>query len=447
MIQIADSDRISDKVKALNQDISTLAEIKQLATGIESALQKAVGHTYGPAVSIESALPHSMETLLQRLNVLVGDNATSNYRGELQEQSLGSANLIYLALKLLEYELKLSSDRVAHFFLIEEPEAHIHTHIQKTLFSNLPSQRTQVIVTTHSTHISSASKIASVNVLARKEDHAETYQPAHGLSDEEIGRLERYLDAVRSTLLFAKGVLLVGGDAEQILIPAMLRTVFGVSPDELGFSIVSMSSAFFDHVAIVFGDERIQRPCAIVTDLDHAIVDLPDDPFDDNNEQEHARAAQELGGSRRQNLEFLVADNRWLKAFFADSTFEVDFIGAGNAFETVNTLNTVYQRQADRQRSKVLLESDDPRIAGREVLRLANKVGKGWFALLLSEKLVPRTSIPDYILRAVAFACHQSITNNALKRIGEFRVKEQGEMSELWFALPSLYRRARADAS
>src|ERR1700688_3610393 len=112
-IEIIDAERIVSRVRELNNDISTLGEIKKLAIGIESALTKAVGHTYGPSVTIESALPDSMEKLLQRLSVLVGDNPTSEYHGELHEQSLGGANLIYLALKLLEYELKLSSDRVA----------------------------------------------------------------------------------------------------------------------------------------------------------------------------------------------------------------------------------------------------------------------------------------------------------------------------------------------
>ena len=85
-------------------------EIVKLANEIESALRKAVGRTYAPGVSIESGLPDSMAKLLQKLNMLVGDSATSEYRGELHEQRLGDANLIYLALKLLEYELKLSSD-------------------------------------------------------------------------------------------------------------------------------------------------------------------------------------------------------------------------------------------------------------------------------------------------------------------------------------------------
>ena len=177
-IQLEDADAIIEKVNDLNLNISHLKEVKDLATGIESSLRKAVGLTYGPGVTIESALPNSLEKILQRLNVLVGDQQHSSYRGEIQEQSLGGANLIYLALKLLEYEIKLSSDRVAHFLLIEEPEAHIHTHIQKTLFTNLPSEKTQVIVSTHSTHISSASRIASVNVLAKQDDRAIRLRPS-----------------------------------------------------------------------------------------------------------------------------------------------------------------------------------------------------------------------------------------------------------------------------
>ncbi len=437
-IEIADAQRIANKVRELNSDISTLEEIKKLALGIESALKKAVGHTYGPSVIIESALPDSMEKLLQRLSVLVGDSATSSYRGELHEQSLGGANLIYLALKLLEYELKLSTDRVAHFFLIEEPEAHIHTHIQRTLFSNLPSERTQVIVSTHSTHVSSASKIASVNVLARKDDHAEVYQPAHGLSPEAVRRLERYLDAVRSTLLFAKGVLLVEGDAEQIMIPAMLRAVFGLSPDELGFSVISMSSAFFEHVAVMFADDRVQRPCAIVTDLDKALIDLPASEDDDTKDQAHARAAEESGRSRYQTLQDLANGNQWIRPLFAQHTFEVDFIRARNAFEVVRTLDAIYENPANIKGSKERLESDDLQVAGKEVLRLANKLGKGWFALLLSEMLGSRTYIPEYILRAVAFACHPSVNEGALKRIGEFRVRGQGVDEVSAKALPPL---------
>ena len=186
--------------------------------------------------------------------------------------------------------------------------------------------------------------------------------------------MARYLDAVRSTLLFAKGVLLVKGDAEQIMIPAMLRAVFGLSPDELGFSVISMSSAFFDHIAVVFAEDRIRRPCAIVTDADEPLIDLPENAEDDTGEQAHARAAQLAGEARTRSLQLLARANPWIECFLAKHTFEVDFIGATNDRETVRALDTIYADAAAKSRSKKRLESADLRVAGREILRLATKV-------------------------------------------------------------------------
>lgn len=423
-IKIEDAERITATVAQLNEAISSLPEIKSIADGVQNTLHSTVGHTYSPSVSIESALPDRIEKLLQRLTVTVGDDPVSTYRGDLSEQSLGGANLIYLALKLLEYELKLSSDRVAHFLLIEEPEAHIHTHIQKTLFENQSVGRTQVIVSTHSTHISSAARIRSVNLLARRQDHAEVYQPAQGLSDATAGRVERYLDAVRSTLLFAKGVILVEGEAELVMVPAMIRSIFGLSPDELGISVIAMESAFFDHVAIIFHNDRIRRRCAIVTDLDRSLVKLSDDPKNDDEDQKQARAAQEAGQRRCTSLDAFVRNNPWVRAFFAEHTFEVDFLAAGNAREATDTLDAIYTRPRDRERVEAAIKSNDLFVSGQAILTLANKVGKGWFALLLSEKLHADTFIPEYILRAVAFAA-DNVSADAIKRMGLFRIANE----------------------
>ena len=86
------------------------------------------------------------------------------------------------------------------------------------------------------------------------------------LSIEEC--IERYLDAKRSVLLFSKGVILVEGDAEEILIPALVKQTLGVSLDELGIGVINVGSVSFEYIASVFGDERIRRHCSIITDLD-----------------------------------------------------------------------------------------------------------------------------------------------------------------------------------
>ncbi len=438
MIEIADAERIVKTVGKLNKDISSLKEITEIATGIQETLQSTVGHTYAPAVSIESSLPNQMDKLLQRLTVRVGDTVESDYRGDLSEQSLGGANLIYLALKLLEYEVKLSSDRVAHFLLIEEPEAHIHTHIQKTLFENQSTHRTQVIVSTHSTHISSAAKVQSVNVLAQKENHAEVYRPSNGLGDGVAQRVERYLDAVRSTILFAKGILLVEGAAELLIVSSMLKAVFGLSPDEMGISVISMDSAFFEHIAIIFHNERIRRRCSILTDKDQPFIELSSDPKNDNEEQKHVRSAADVGQKRCSDLNDFCGTNPWLSAFYAEHTFEIDFLSAGNRHEICAVIEEIYTQKAAKQRARAAIENNDLAISGREILRLANKEGKGWFSLLLAEKLQVNTKIPNYILRGVAFAAADSLSKSALKQIGLFRLANENFSAVSKSKLPAI---------
>ncbi len=274
-IDIRKAEEITKQVNQLNEDISNLDEIQKISNGTKSMLEHAVGKTYAPKLDIKSELPNNIEKLLQSLTLWVGDPDDGGYQGKIEELSLGGANLIFLSLKLLEYDLKQSTDKLGHFLLIEEPEAHIHTHIQKTLFSKIKSKNTQVIISTHSTHISDASKISAVNILCKEFQKTKVFQPSNGLNSIQIAGIERYLDAVRSTLLFAKGVILVEGDAELILIPQMVKSVFGISLDEIGISLINMSSTVFEHVALIFNDKRVQRKCSIITDGDASIINLP----------------------------------------------------------------------------------------------------------------------------------------------------------------------------
>lgn len=160
-----DSENITTLVSNINKAISELDEIKQVSVGIQNTLHKTVGYTFSPIIDIESSLPGELDKRLQKLSLTVGDNYVDGYSGDLNELSLAGANLIYIALKLLEYERKQAADKAAQFLVIEEPEAHIHTHIQKTLFENHAINKTQVFLSTHSTHISSVARISDMNIL------------------------------------------------------------------------------------------------------------------------------------------------------------------------------------------------------------------------------------------------------------------------------------------
>ncbi|MEO2061373.1 MAG: AAA family ATPase [Christiangramia sp.] len=423
-VEISKQTDIIKSIDKLNDQISSLKEVKEVKDGIDKSIKEAVGTTYGPNIDVKSELPNDMEKLLQSLKLWVGDPDEEGYMGKIWELSLGGANMIYLSLKLLEYE-KIRTDRIANFLLIEEPEAHIHTHIQKTLFDNVQTNKTQVIISTHSTHISSVSRISSVNILSRGKKQTLVYQPANNLDDEYITRAERYLDAIRSNLLFAKGVVLVEGDAEQILIPQMFKKVFGISLDEIGVSLVNIGSTGFKNVARLFHNDRIKKNCAILTDLDASIVDLPANENEDSTYQKHCRASQVSGAERKVKLDKFCKNNDFLNPFYSDYTFEVDFLMNGNSHEFVESLDEIFKQQATIDSSKKKLQDKSVSVAGVEVLRLADKKGKGWLALVVADNLVYNTYIPDYILRAVAFA--SAHLNNATKaKTAKYRLRKIG---------------------
>lgn len=423
-LNIAQTGALITKVIDLNNDISQLDEIRTIAKGISNTLEGAVGRTYAPSLDIKSNLPEDIENLLQSLMLWVNDTTDVNYKGKISDLSHGGANLIFLSLKLLEYQLKQSTNKIAHFLFIEEPEAHIHTHIQKTLFNNIKNNNTQIIISTHSTHISSVSQISSMNILCTEDKETKVYQPSNGLDSTQIIRIERYLDAIRSTILFAKGVVLVEGDAESIIIPILVKKVLGISLDEVGISLINMSSTVFDPIAKIFATDRIQRKCSIITDNDLSIIPLENDATNDTDIEKKCRASQEAGIARKEKLDLEYNDNNFVELFYAKHTFEVDFLMSGNSKEVVNVLGEIYSQEANKTTSKAKLESKDVAIAGREILRLAEKQGKGWLALILGEYISHKTIIPDYILKAIAFAISKRLTNQIKVDIAKYRIMQ-----------------------
>lgn len=421
-ISVAQKDSIEDKVNKLNEEISDLDEVKEVSQGISKSIKQAVGETYAPNIEIKSEVPSEIEKLLQSLKLWVGDSDEPEYKGRIWELSLGGANLIYLSLKLLEYEKVKAQNKIANFLLIEEPEAHIHTHIQKTLFQKLHSHSTQIIISTHSTHISSVSKVSSVNILSRAKKQVLVFSPANGLNPKQIRALERYLDAVRTNLLFAKGVALVEGDAEHILIPALFKKVFGVSLDEIGVSLINIGSTGFENIAVIFSEDRIKKNCAIITDLDKSILKLPTEESEDTLEERGCRNSEKSGAARKALLDKFCNKNPWISPFYGEYTFEVEFIGADNAFEVKALVNSNYSREADQKRINALLDDKKVEVYGKEVLRLADNYGKGWFSLMLEEHINHLTFIPEYILKAIGFACPH-VNKETVADMAKYRLK------------------------
>jgi len=429
--EIKDSDYqpISDLVDKLNEGIEGLEDVQNIRKDIKSTIQDAVGLTYSPSsISIKSSLPSEADKLLQSLKLFIGE-PDEEHEGGIHELSLGGANLIFLTLKLLEFKYRKSKDTFANFLIIEEPEAHIHNHIQKTLFDKLDYTDTQIIYSTHSTQISEVSNVKNINILAKKLNYAEVFQPSNGLKSKNINQIQRYLDAIRTNLLFAKGVILVEGDAEEILIPQIVKKAYGVSLDELGISLINIRSTGFKNVAQLFNDNRIRRKCSILTDLDDAICDTT--IIDGENEtlkkyKTKVENSKIKGLERKAILDAFEKDNDWIKTFYADYTFEVDFVMDGNAWEVEQIIDEVYVDKPTIKLTKEELKDKDVAVFGKRVLTMANQEGKGWFAIMLGKHISYKTIVPDYIVEAIAFA-KESYSKNIIADIIEYRMNKNAK--------------------
>jgi putative ATP-dependent endonuclease of OLD family len=218
----------------------------------------------------------------------------------------------------------------------------------------------------------------------------------------------------------------VEGDAEEILIPIMVKKVLGVSLDELGISLVNIRSTGFQNVAVLFHALRIRKRCSIITDLDATFTKTNPDPDDapaTKRAKASALAAQAVGIGRKNDLVELTKDNEWLEPFFAPHTFEVDFVQAGNNSKIVAVLNQVYKDAATIATSKVELESQDIAAFGTRALTMANNAGKGWFAILVGKVIDHHTVIPAYILNAIFFA-HGPISRPIVANMLSYRLQE-----------------------
>lgn len=412
-IKVCDLESIRNKINDLNNCISSVEQIKNISSDINERLLEMIGMVYSPQIELTSQLTDDISILSKYISVIPEDLNNIN------ELGLGHLNILYIALKLVEYKYNANKG-LLNIMIIEEPEAHIHTHIQKTLFDNLDlkNKYTQIICTTHSTHLSAVSSIERLTIL--KVDNGETIvmNPTNELNEfgkellklkdhTLIDSLERYLDAKRSTLLFAKSVILVEGDGEEILIPTMVKEALGISLDEIGISLINVGSVAFENIACIFDETRLKRKCAIITDMDKQI----------SGSTHFKPKAEENGISRCEKLENLFGENEFVKSFFADYTLEIDFAKEEQNKEFINEIiDEHYEKETTIHRHKENLRGNINDWYD-SMMTMIDDIQKGWYAVLMSQKIDCSVIIPEYILRAVAYASCDILSEKILYKI------------------------------
>lgn len=256
-------------------DIDALRAIEQaqrafddrLRTGFSAALQEVEGLGYpgvtDPRLRISTRLKPvdglNHEAAVQYIIPMIDGESAVHLNLPEDSNGLGYQNLISMIFRLMSFRDawmrvgKVGSSTVdhteafippLHLVLIEEPEAHLHTQVQQVFIrqaykvlrkhsalGNSETHRTQLIVSTHSSHIAHECDFDQLRYFRRLPavqkavptscvvDLGTVFGP-----DADTKRfVTRYIKVTHCDLFFADAAVFVEGPAERILVPFFVR--------------------------------------------------------------------------------------------------------------------------------------------------------------------------------------------------------------------------------
>lgn len=250
-----------------------------------------------------------------QVSKLLKDNTTvvyddqSNFLPE-NYNGLGYLNLFSIIMKietiLSDFRKDNKKDEQPadiNLLFIEEPEAHTHPQMQYVFVKNIKSLleegkriadsgdtiNLQTFMTTHSSHIVAESDFDDIkyfvkessdygfNIISKNlKDLRTLYQKEKGEDSNHFKFLKQYLTLNRSEVFFADKIILIEGDTERILLPAIIKKIdqdndFVVPLMSQNISIIEVGN--YSEVYSTFIN-FIGTKTLIITDIDiYSLVD------------------------------------------------------------------------------------------------------------------------------------------------------------------------------
>jgi predicted ATP-dependent endonuclease of OLD family len=271
-----------------------------------------------------------------------------------QYNGLGFKNLIYMVVEMLDFHhawTATDEDRPpVHLVMIEEPEAHLHAQLQQVFIRKildiLPSPgvgfETQLVVTTHSSHILYERNFQAIRYFRRAVDqgpfHCSEVRNLSVFYDNEEATtrnfLLQYLKLTHCDLFFADAAVLVEGNVERLLLPLIIQK----SCPELRachLTILEVGGAFAHKFSQLI--DFLQLPTLVITDLDSVMASgaptIDEDDEDDEDGKDDTDGPGESTRSKACRSDTLgaVTSNQTLRQWIPQLETVSDLLAAAPA--------------------------------------------------------------------------------------------------------------------
>ncbi|RLQ94101.1 ATP-dependent nuclease [Falsibacillus albus] len=380
----------------LNQKLSENKKLESIKKELTTYLDKVSLSNPSELNSIDFNFSSpEVNEILKKLSIVYGENPVS-----IERNGLGKNNLLFISL-VLSHLASQTDDKTKLAFRvigIEEPEAHLHPHLQTHLAKNLSKvnnsgnekvvkKDTQIIVTSHSTNITTSIDLNNLVILYKDKGKINYHYILDGFSDKKEGQdhikyLKKYLDATNSSMFYARRLLLVEGISEQILVPLFFEIQYKQTLESIGANIINVNGVAFKHFLEIIKNGYFIK-CGVLTDKDEG--------------KKTEKRAEKL-------KEHYKVNNNVIAVEINEDTFEKELIKFNNKDKGKELLLRVFKQLHPIKYKEVEKKWTEQIDVGSYFENIEND--KSDFAFALHEELLKDNegiTIPDYIVAIFKF--------------------------------------------